>query len=366
MRITQTACHGGHGTRKQPGNCGPWSQLRSVAADTDLVDRHLRWLRSQVVRSIVAQTARWFVASVVILCVAVLVQGGLRIGADASTSGDSLGITTTGRLGNQALDAFDAMAVLIGAQLIVALRLVAAIEFNPLNRRYLTSYGDTPQRFRAVRADGDMSGLALELPAYGLHPVVSVGRVDDEPSMVFDLHQSVNRLVTVAVGRLSGSITVLTELDDRRIVVTADAALLPHELIVANAKPSATLTELLASHRRLLQAIIDGAPLQGRAAKPIGSSPEVFVRHIQLEQAAFQCIGPVVGSFCDLTGRRFSWRLRYRLDPAAMLGLSLDCSPTDDGKPRFDDMVAQRQAETSHHHRTAQAGRSPLVTEPAA
>lgn len=307
------------------------------------MDRHLRWLRAQIARTIIAQTLRWFVAIAIIACVGVLVQGGLRVGIDTASGDDSFGFTTTGRLGTDSLRPVDLIVALLVAQVLVGVRLLAAIEFNPLNRRYLARYGDAPQRFRAVRANDDPTEIVKELPAYGLHPVVSVGRVDEDASMVFDLHQSANRLVTVAVGRQSGSITVLTELDDRRIVVTSDMALLPHELIVANAQPGASLTELLASHRRLLQPIIHGSPLQGRAAKPAASSPEVFIRQMQLEHASFQCLGPVVGSFCDLTGRRFSWRLRYRLDPASILGLSLERPSQVDKQTRFDDLVVQSQ-----------------------
>ncbi|MEZ5226103.1 MAG: hypothetical protein R2710_05350 [Acidimicrobiales bacterium] len=176
------------------------------------------------------------------------------------------------------------------------------------------------------------------LDRYGLRPAVVIGRVPGEgdavdPAMVFDIFQSDNRLVTVAVGRVSGSVTVLTELDDRRIVVTADQTMLPHEQLVVNAQPGAPLTDLLRSHRALLDSLVGRVPRQGRNTRASAASPEVFVRSMQLEQASFQCLGPVVGSFCDLGHRRFTWRLRYRLDPDEILALSFSDTGSSNQPP---------------------------------
>ncbi len=292
----------------------------------------MRWLRRTIVRSIYQRTVRWFAAVFVALCLIALVRGGLRVETGSSAVDGTFDLSASGTLGAEGLGPSDVVAALFVAQLVVGLRLLSAIEFNPLNRRYLGRYTEQSLRFRSVRPDGAPHPVAESIEDYGLRPVVVVGRApaDGEtldPTMVFDIYQSDNRVVTVAVGRASGSVSIMTELDDRRIVVTSDLVMLPHELLVANAQPGASLPTLLKSHRSLLDSLIGRAPRVGRRARLAASSPEVFGRVMRLEQASFQCLGPVVGSFCDLTHRRFSWRLAHRLDPAAILAQSFD----DDG-----------------------------------
>ncbi len=287
----------------------------------------MRWLRRRIVRSIYQRTVRWFAALFAALCLAALVRGGLRVEAGTTAVDGAFDLTASGRLGSEPLRPSDVVAALFVSQILVGARLLLAIEFNPLNRRYLGRYTEQSLRFRAVRPDGDPHPVAEPLGRYGVHPNVVVGRAPSageplDPAMESDIYQSDNRLVTVAVGRVSGSITVLTELDDRRIVVTSDLVMLPHESMVVNALPGASLPELLKSHRSLLESLVGRAPRAGRAVRATAASPEVFTRSMQLEQASFQCLGPVVGSFCDLALRRWNWRLVYRLDPKAILALS--------------------------------------------
>ncbi len=332
--------------RSVPPHLQPW------AADTSSVDHQMRWLRRTIVRTIYQRTIRWFAAVFAALCLLALIRGGLRVETGGSATGGVFDLSATGRLGSEPLRPSDVVAALFVAQVVTGLRLALAIEFNPLNRRYLNHYTERLLRFRAVRPEGEPHAVAEPIASYGLHHTVTVGAVPDkgqapDPAMIFDIYQSANRVVTVAVGRASGSVTVLTELDDHRIVITSDAVVLPHDSLLANAVPGANLVTLLASHRSLLESLIGRAPRGGRMVRPAATSPDVFVRSMQLEQASFQCLGSVVGSFCDLLERRLSWRLMYRLDAEAIRSLSFDNDMMNDGTTRSRPPLRRSSAEAT-------------------
>ncbi len=226
-----------------------------------------------------------------------------------SVDGDLVGFSARGTFGSEPLG-FDAVVVsFLVAQLVAGGRLLIAIESNPLNRRYLRRYGDRPLRFRSLHPADPPHDAAASLPEFGLHRSATIGDLEGDATMVFDLFQSGNRLVTVAVARKTGSVSVLSELDDGRLVVTVGVTTLPNERLVVNVVPGGSLPKLLAAHRSLLESLI------GRRARPIPSSPEVFVRSLHLEQQSYVALGPVIGSFLDVTGAGRTARLAVRLDP---------------------------------------------------
>ncbi len=251
---------------------------------------------------------RLFVAVFVGGCVIALIRGGLRIDTTGSLDDGLVGFSARGTLGSEPLGLGDVVGSLLLAQLVAGGRLLLAVETGPLHRRYLRAYGERPLRFRPLALDQTEHEIGASLPDFGLHRSAAIGDLEGDVSMVFDLYQSTNRVVTVAVARNTGSVSVLSELDDGRVVVTVAVTTVPNERLVVNVVPHGSLPQLLAAHRNLLESLI------GRRARPIPSSPEVFVRSLHLEQESFVALGPVVGSFLDLTGAR-TVRLAVGLDP---------------------------------------------------
>ena len=105
---------------------------------------------------------------------------------------------------------------------------------------------------------------------YGVARVGAVADDDGDEAMVFDLYLSANEMVTIGLGRLTGSLLVVTALDGDRFAVSSTSTVLPHDRLVVNSVPDAPLPALLSSHRRLLDEVLPapavGAPPAYRRA----------------------------------------------------------------------------------------------------
>ncbi len=204
------------------------------------------------------------------------------------------------------------------AEVVLAVWLIVAIETNPLNRRFLRRYEDRTLRFRALDEVGEPHPTGDELVKYGVSRVGAVADADGDDAMVFDLYQPANRMVTIGLGRLTGSLLVITALDGDRFAVSSTSTVLPTDRLVVNSVPGAALQTLLASHRRLLDEV------RANGARHRSAPPEAFAEVMRLEHEAYRALGPVVGSFCHLGRRPRSLRLLYWIDPVEVrrMGLS--------------------------------------------
>ncbi len=201
-------------------------------------------------------------------------------------------------------------AAVLAAQLIVIAHLLAEIHAGPLPLAYLRPFVEHGITYRPVRPDpAQMHPVTADLIAEGLIPVVGAATTDED-GVVFDVLQSANQRVTAAVGRSSGTATVLSRLADDRILVTTALPVGPHPSLILNLHRGASARQLAAAHRaRLVEASDGGTP-------PITTTATLFTDTMDAEHEVYAALGPVVASLISLDPRR-TRRLALAVDPVA-------------------------------------------------
>ncbi len=273
-----------------------------MSIDT-LVSRSLRWIRAYLSESLVV--------SIVV----------------TSAIGTLLSFTfITLRSGLEPIAALP-WALVLG-QVFGLTRLALAVTTNPLSYRYLANYIESPFTFEPlytsdIAAEGGPSyadGLAsaevtAALDGWRLTRTITVHDPRADPSPVFDLFHSPSGVVLAAVSHVTGSMALMTELDDGRILHTTDLLVPPHPAMVVNTVEGAPL-DIAKAHTRLL------AMLSTLDIRPAQTGVRVFADVIAAEHSAYADLGPLLGSVLNLD-RRVSANLSYRVDTDELLEQTL-------------------------------------------
>lgn len=259
-----------------------------VEADGTAVDPHLCWLRWRLLR--------WLARSVLL---------GVGVGAMLG----SLVLVAGGRPAMSAVP-----EAVVGAQLVMGGVLGWAAATNPLGLGYLRS------RLRDGAAVAQVGTIVPpvrpELDRFGLRPlgVVTVGPPALEAGL--EVHRRPDGVVTALHSPTTGRLTLLSRLDDGRIVVTDDMATVPHQRLVVNVAPGGQPQTLMRSHL----AVIERAAFEGCRLQPEGGV--IVVEALELEHQGLAGLG-ALASFFDPTTVGRSLRLLPPLAPADLLALAL-------------------------------------------
>jgi hypothetical protein len=257
------------------------------------MDPHVRWLRGRIVRSLAQGAAAAYPGAFLLSLVC------LR-----------------GATGASFLVAVPWAA--LSAQCLVAGAVVWAAFTNPLDVRYLRSRLARP-RMLAVAPSTSQAAAALEpLAGHELTALATVWDTTDAPQPLFDLFQTPRASVTVARHRATDACSVLSRLDDGRILVTDTVRTAPHRRLVLNQAHAGDLGSLLASH-------LEGIGLLRQIGRTVeAADANLFVEFHAIEQVALQTLGPVLGPFYNPTLRPAPARFLARIGADELLGLALD------------------------------------------
>lgn len=268
-------------------------QDRGIGVDSRHVSRSLRWIRAQLGEALL-------VSLVVTSAIGTLVSYSfLLLRSD--------------------LEPIAAMpwAVVLG-QIMALTRLALAISTNPLSFRYLSGYIGSPFAFApliAGPAQDHPEQVRAALDGWKLSRTITVHDPDADPSPVFDLFHSPSGVVLAAVSQTTGSLALMTELADGRILHTADLLVPPHPSIVVNTIHG-NPEDLARAHTRLL------AMLTTLDIRPVQTGVRVFADVMAAEHAAYADLGPFLGSVLNIDGR-VSPNLSYTVDMDDLLEQSL-------------------------------------------
>lgn len=220
------------------------------------------------------------------------------------------------------------------SQLFVIVRVATALATNPLSQSAVNDVIENPIRLSGCSPDLDALGaMGVELGLLGFHPVVTVVRTDspdaanqndaaplDEP--LYDLLQSRDGQTAAALGRDSGTVTLMSRLVDGRIVVTSDLLIPPHHELIVNVIGDADLAAMGRSHQHLL----NGLERNGLHLRP--TRPVILSDLLAIEHQAYRDLGPFVAPFLALDQTRRPLRLSLRLSSATVLGRTRRSQPT--------------------------------------
>ena len=255
------------------------------------MDRHIRWLRHRILVSVAAKTGITF-AGTFVVGVALLMWR-----TDASS------IVTL-------------LVAFFAAQAVTVARVMQAIRNNPLGYSFLKGYIASPYRYSIAASEGKAHDEASEL--LGFYPVIAVHDATADPSPVFDLFQTGDRVTTASVSRASGAVSLFSQLDDGRILVTDSRLVVPHEGLAVNPAPGLHPARLIAAHNKAVASIPGGATREPQALKLMSQA-------LKLEHSAYCQLGPVLGPFLDLEPHRRSFGrlvVTLDLDSLSRLGVS--------------------------------------------
>lgn len=218
-------------------------------------------------------------------------------------------------------------AFLLG-QIFGLTRLAMAITTNPLTYRYLARYIESPFTFEPLHTpdlateggpnsptDDFSADVSAALDGWRLTRTITVHDPNADPSPVFDLFHSPSGVVLAAVSHFTGSMALMTELDDGRVLHTTDLLVPPHAAMVINTVEGPPL-EIAKAHTRLL------AMLTTLEIKPVQTGVRVFADVMAAEHSAYADLGPLLGSVLNID-RRLSANLSYGVDTDELLEQTL-------------------------------------------
>lgn len=228
------------------------------------------------------------------------------------------------------------------SQLFVIVRVSIALATNPLSQGSVNEVIDNPISLSGRSPDLEALGaVGVELGLLGFHPVVTVVRTKgpgaahqtanhtanqaDTASLdeaLYDLLQSRDGQTAAALGRESGTITLMSRLVDGRIVVTSDLLIPPHHELIVNVISDMDLASMARSHQHLL----NGLQRNGLHLRP--TRPVILSDLLAIEHQAYRDLGPFVAPFLALDQTRRPLRLSLRLSSATVLGRTRRTQPT--------------------------------------
>lgn len=257
------------------------------------MDSHVVWMRRHVGRTVLRRLAT--------MALAVTVAAALVLGDPAT-------------------------AVLIGQAVALAWLGLALIS-NPLGYRYLAHHLGNPPWFEPGPPNGEPHAHAAELVRLGMRRTLVAGATDvdepdaaDEPddgAFVYDILQSKDRLLTAAVNRGTGSVSVMSRLADGRIVHTTPVAVVPREQLVALTVSSDDLRDIVRGHVDLLGRLAD------QGIRPVDATPRLWLDAMALEHGGYEQLGPLLGSLLHIDGGRTLGRLLVPVPADDVLALSV-------------------------------------------
>jgi hypothetical protein len=206
----------------------------------------------------------------------------------------------------------------VGAQVLAAGLVVWAAATNPLSYRYLRHMAANPYRLSLVAATSAPPELIEELSAHTLVPLATIWDISDGPQPVSDLFQTPQASVMVARHRALGSLSLLSRLDDGRILVTDPVRTSPHRRLVVNVAPSGDLKALLEGHLHAIDRL--------KAADCLIEAVDagLFVEASAIEQEAFDTLGPYLGPFYNLLPEAAPLRFLVSVSAGELMDLALD------------------------------------------
>lgn len=209
---------------------------------------------------------------------------------------------------------FDRLAwYLVLAEALVGLWLASSYLTNPLGGRYLRRLQATGVSFTPTPPPADSVDRIKDL---GLPPLVPAARISDADAS-FDVYSFPDSLTVVMVHTEDGSVTVVSQLVDGRLLVTSDLLIVPSERLIVNLHPGSTASGLVSAHRRL------AGVLAKKGLGPVRASAAISVEVLRAETEGMVGLGPVAGAFCGFAGSSKPFRLLVSPSPREVLALGL-------------------------------------------
>lgn len=218
---------------------------------------------------------------------------------------------------------------IVAAQILVLLRATISLSTNPLSQQAVSQLIENPTVL--VRSTSDLAGLGkigVELGLFEFHPVLSASLPLDQAAdqsdsestneglVLFDVFQSRDGHTTAALGRQGGTITLISQLTDGRILASTDLLIPPSERLIVNQVAGGDLESLVRTHRRLL----DGLTRRGIHLRP--APPTLLLDLLAIEHDSYQQLGPFFAPFLALDPTPRPLRLALRIDASQLLGRS--------------------------------------------
>ncbi len=267
------------------------------------MDPNIRWLRRKILRYLTKRLVLEFVAVVVALWILLTFLGWSQVEV--------------------------APFAIVAAQVLVLLRATISLSTNPLSQQAVSQLIENPTVL--IRSTSDLAGLGktgVELGLFEFHPVLTASlpydetkdgpenETSDEEHILFDVFQSRDGQTTAALGRQGGTITLISQLTDGRILASTDLLIPPSERLIVNQVAGGDLERLVRTHRRLL----DGLTRRGIHLRP---APPTLLRDLlTIEHDSYQQLGPFFAPFLALDSTPRPLRLALRIDASQLLGRS--------------------------------------------
>lgn len=276
------------------------------------MDRQVQWLRRRVVASIATQTAETFAAAAVLTFVIMRWQT------------------------NESALASVLAAIVIG-QVVALARLAHALRTNPTTYSSMRNYVEQPFRYGVSRLHDEEAAhpTGRELPLFTASATITDADVGPQP--VLDVYQGPSEMIAASVDRNSGAVTLVSSLEDGRLLVTGADATPPHERLVLAVSPRADIASVIETHRHAISERADVVELGS-------SAHQVVLDALEIEYDSYVGIGPWLAPFVDLgTARRSLFRLSTRIQTHELENLpdSLAADRTNHPAPPLDRVTVQ-------------------------
>lgn len=268
------------------------------------MDPHVRWLRRRILLSLPRSV-------------------GAVFGLGSTLSFAALLLTTDASMLNLL------PLALIGGQMFAGTCVAWAVVSNPLSYRYLRGQTAVERSFRALEPEHLDEELIERLVSHRLSPLATIWDDTAEPIPAFDLFQTPKQTVTVAFSRMTNTTSAYSRLDDGRILLTDSVLTVPHRQLVVNRAGGDDANSVLVAHRRAL----DGFKEQGCQVRADDGS--LVLEAIMIEHDAYGALGPIVGTFFNLSSEPTPHRFLLTLESDELLQLAREESVSPESAPAW-------------------------------
>lgn len=268
------------------------------------MDPHIRWLRRRILHSLPRSVGGVFgLGSTLSFAVLLIV-----------TDGSPLNLVPI---------------ALIGGQIVAALCVSWAVVSNPLSYRYLRGQTAATRSFRAIEPDHVDEELIERLALHRLSPLATIWDDTAAPVPAFDLFQTPKQTVTLAFSRMTNTASAYSRLDDGRILLTDSVLTVPHRSLAVNRAGGDDANSVLTSHRKALETFKE----QGSNVRADDGS--LFLEALMIEHDAYGALGPIVGTFFNLSSEPTPHRFLMTLEPDELLQLARDETVAPEAAPAW-------------------------------
>ncbi|MGI9608558.1 MAG: hypothetical protein ACR2P0_20680 [Acidimicrobiales bacterium] len=199
----------------------------------------------------------------------------------------------------------------LATQVVLILRVAISFRANPIDQRFLAEYLERIDRLNAVPEVDVDEAIADQLRRHRLLPFGSLVSAEFDDVHV-TIHRDTHEMVLALLAPGEEMPTLVTLVEDGRMLVSAATFVPPAPGLIVNVVEPGSVRSMVTEHLAML------AVLSSQSAPPVPATIHTVVEFMRAEHRGWDLLGPWIGPFIAMGGRRRPHLLTVGIDPARL------------------------------------------------